>query len=95
VHADVSITAILKRRWPLAPAASLVPDPAASEQVAALPNKALAAFAEVLDLLQLVPRGKGSPQSHIRCEFRRASVALRAMSVTAASRWARCFAAAS
>jgi hypothetical protein len=39
----------------------LVPDPAVSEQVAALPNKALTAFAEVLDLLQLVP-WKGQPQ---------------------------------
>jgi hypothetical protein len=39
----------------------IVPDPSVSEQVAALPNNALAAFAEMLDLLQLAP-WKGQPQ---------------------------------
>jgi hypothetical protein len=39
----------------------IVPDAAVSEQVAALPDQALASYAEVLDLLQLAP-WKGQPQ---------------------------------
>ena len=38
-----------------------MPDAAVSEQVAALPDQALAAYAEVLDVLQLAP-WKGQPQ---------------------------------